>query len=138
MLKQSLFALIVVALAVTASQAQNPRVKSVRHENMDSQLSLGQLTPTPSMWFYQQEREQYMDPNLAVRRKAEFDTWQRKSRIASAKWYGYSASRPLASHTPFTYYYSPFWSGNTKLPYVWTPQEKPVVHVHSHDDYRGN
>jgi hypothetical protein len=155
MLKQGLMAIVLLAITAGAALAQNPKLRTARADNlgrtklpaanthttsdMDQQLSLGQLTPTPSMWFYQQELEQYLDPKMAVRRKAEFDASQRKMRIATAKWYGYSSSRPLASHTPFTYYYSPFWSGNTRLPFVWSAYQEPTtVVIESRDDYRGN
>jgi len=59
--------------------------------------SLGHITPTPEMWFYDQELRQRYSPALAVRRKAEFETDQRMRRMAAREWYGYSALRPAAN-----------------------------------------
>ena len=70
------------------------------------------LTQTPEMWFYEQERTRWENPQEAVRRKAEFRSAQRSQRIASAQWYGMSNSRPYASPTPLSGSYSPTWVSN--------------------------
>ena len=72
------------------------------------------LTQTPEMWFYEQERTHWENPQEAVRRKAEFRYSQRAQRMASAHWYGMSNSRPTANPTPLSGSYSPAWvSSNT-------------------------
>lgn len=83
------------------------------------QISLGELQPTPEMWFYEQHLQQRSDPWVAVRNRAEFRANQRERRIASREWYGYSASRPTASPTPYNDVYSPFWRGNGANPFAW-------------------
>jgi hypothetical protein len=77
------------------------------------------VSPTPEMWFYEQERTRHDDPKLAVRRRAEFKAAQRSSRIASLHWYGMSNSRPTASTTPWFSTYSPTWASNSADPYSW-------------------
>jgi hypothetical protein len=137
-MKRGLLALLFVALSAGVASAQNPRLRTEPQPAAPDQMSLGQLTPTPSMWFYQQDMENFMDPKMALRRRAEFTSWQRKMRIATRKWYGLSNARPSAAHTPFTYYYSPYWAGNSGHPLVWrAPYRTPVV-VESMDDYMGN
>jgi hypothetical protein len=71
------------------------------------------VTQTPEMWFYEQERSRWDDPQAAVRRNAEFRASQRAYRIASSRWYGMSNSRPAASPTPICGSYSPTWVSNS-------------------------
>lgn len=84
-------------------------------------MSLSQLTPTPDMWFYEQASKQYSDPKYLVRKKAEFDTWQRKMRLASCQWYGISNKRPTASVTPHVSgMYANTWVSNSVNPMQWS------------------
>jgi hypothetical protein len=88
--------------------------------------STGELTPTPEMWFYQQQMEMYLDPKMAVRRAAEFRAQQRANRLAAMKWFGLSNSRPRASVDPIHWDYSPGWtSNNPAYPYRWAGQGWP-------------
>lgn len=107
-----------VALAALAplAHAKNPRVLD---EESTGQMSLGELTPTPSMWLYQQQLAEYKDPQAAVRRRAEYIAAQRDQRIAARKWYGFSNSRPRANGTPFMGTYSPAWVGTINEPFQW-------------------
>lgn len=91
-------------------------------------LSPGELTPTPEMWFYEQERLQRENAKNAVREKAEFRSGQRERRIASRQWYGLSNSRPVAASDPFHGDYSPHWtSGNAMYPNRWNGATPAVV-----------
>jgi hypothetical protein len=101
----------------TALMAQEP-AKPAREIRRD--YSPGAASPTPEMWFYEQERSRYDDPKMAVRRKAEFRAAQRSNRIASQHWYGMSNSRPTVSTTPWFGTYSPTWSSNSADPYRWS------------------
>lgn len=83
-------------------------------------VSWGQLQPTAEMWLYEQTKTDYLDPKLAVRRKAEKKTAERQARIAAMKWYGMSNSRPVANPTPICGVYSPGWHANHYSPYRWT------------------
>ncbi|MDA7977258.1 MAG: hypothetical protein MPJ50_00650 [Pirellulales bacterium] len=96
----------ILMVAATAVNAQQPGSSG------QSSISMGELTPTPSMWFYQQQMQSYLNPALAVRRAAEQRAAERDARIAARKWFGYSNSRPMAAHTPFTNWSSPMWAGN--------------------------
>lgn len=90
-------------------------------------VSWGQLQPTAQMWLYEQEKQDYLDPKLAVRRKAAIKTAQRQARIASMKWYGMSNSRPYANPTPIMGMYSPSWTSSNYNPYRWSPYGYPLV-----------
>ncbi|MCA9206270.1 MAG: hypothetical protein KDA59_24625 [Planctomycetales bacterium] len=83
--------------------------------------------PTQEMWFYLQEMRRYDDPKQAVRRNAEFKAAQRRLRLETQKWYGYSASRPVAAAVPYMTSYSPRWVGQTGDPYRWIGGGVPRV-----------
>jgi hypothetical protein len=101
------------------SPYQSPSV--ITQEGSDSShISWGQLQPTASMWLYEQEKQDYLDPKLAVRRKAARKTAERQARIASMKWYGMSNSRPVANPTPFCGIYAPGWHANSYDSFRWT------------------
>ncbi|HEV3138362.1 MAG TPA: hypothetical protein VGZ26_10670 [Pirellulales bacterium] len=89
--------------------------------------SVGVLTPTPEMWFYEQERARHDDPKLTIRRRAELRGLGRQDRLASLKWYGLSNSRPNVSITPWFGSYSANWSSNTPDPMRWRPAPVPLV-----------
>lgn len=113
------FAFVLLASGASLARAQEPKDKAAPHPVLDREISLGELHPTPEMWFYQQEMRNYLDPKLAVRRRAEFRANQRQHRVASSQWFGQSKARPTASATPFTDSYSPSWVGNTGNPFNW-------------------
>ena len=46
------------------------------------------------MWFYEQSLREYNDPKTAVRAKADFRPGQRRRRMESMKWFGFSNFRP--------------------------------------------
>lgn len=98
---------------------QSPAVPT-EAESPSLHISWGQLQPTADMWLYEQEKQDSLDPKLAVRRKAAQKTAQRQARIASMKWYGMSNSRPYANPTPLCGLYSPGWHANRYSSYGWT------------------
>lgn len=108
-----------VVIAQTDLQAQDKTTNVTKPSVLDREISLGELEPTPEMWFYQQQMRNYLDPKLAVRRRAEFRGEQRQHRLASSAWFGQSKLRPSASGTPFTDSYSSSWVGNTGNPNNW-------------------
>ena len=93
--------------------------------------SAGLLSPTPEMWFYDQERIRHDDPKLAVRRRAELRGQQRQERLASQKWYGISNSRPTVSPTPWFAGYSDHWGSNSYDPLRWRMPAVPLVVMRS-------
>ncbi len=98
--------------------AQKPRAGNAR---LGNPISVGEVTPTPEMWFYQQYVQQYEDPKTAVREKAKQRAAQRGARIAARRWFGFSASRPQAGSDVVHGDYSPRWvSGNVNFPFRWS------------------
>jgi hypothetical protein len=101
-------------------------------------LSVGTLSPTPEMWFYEQMRQDLNNPEMIVRRRSEQAAAERKARIASRAWYGVSLARPSANVTPFTYHYSPSWASNTRHPFSWlAPQVAAPVVIEARRPYVG-
>ena len=92
-------------------------------------VTTGPVTPTPEMWFYEQERNRYLDPKAAVRRNAELKAEQRHLRLASSQWFGIYNSRPTVSATPWFGTYSPTWTSNTADPYRWRPLSQTTIVV---------
>lgn len=84
------------------------------------QLSHGTLQPTPEMWFYEQARQDYNNPELQSRIRGEKYAAERRARMAARAWYGMSNSRPTANVTPFMYHYSASWAGNSVNPFLWS------------------
>ena len=104
-------------LLAAPALAQGPADADIRIGNT---ISLGEVTPTPEMWFYQQTLLQYQDPKLAVRRKAEERSAQRRARIAARKWFGFSNTRPQAGADLVHGDYSPGWSSRSvNYPFRW-------------------
>jgi len=106
-----------VLLAAGTAPAANP---SDTHLGFRGGLSSGEVVQTPEMWFYEQYQRDYQDPHTMVRRNAEFRAEQRRNRLASLKWFGFSNSRPRASSDPYHNDYSPYWAGNNShYPFRW-------------------
>jgi len=96
-------------------------------------LSPGELKATPEMWFYEQSLRQYLDPKMAVRAKAEFQTEQRQRRLAARRWFGFSNARPRMSSDPYHWNQSPCWaSNNYAFPYLWQGVGGPYYVVQPH------
>src|SRR5262245_58056115 len=125
-MKMPFVALLLSFAVCSLAQAQQPITTTDRAATPTANTTAGingsTLSPsemTPEMWFYIQEQRRHDDPAQAVRRKAEYKADQRMTRIATAKWYGYSNSRPEASSTPTMGNYSPGWIGNAHNRYDW-------------------
>jgi hypothetical protein len=99
-----------LSLVLTAPlRAEKPTPSGL---GLGSVVSPGELKATPEMWFYEQAMQQYKDPQMAVRAKADFRAEQRQRRLECMKWFGFSNSRPRASSDPFNNDYSPGWVAN--------------------------
>jgi hypothetical protein len=107
--------------AATTQQGATPQqaVATNIQTHIPQSFSMGELAPTPEMWFYEQWRRQREDPKVAVRLNAEFQHRQRQRRMAAREWFGFSNSRPVASATPLMGSYSPTWRSNTSDPNQW-------------------
>jgi hypothetical protein len=116
---KSLLSAMLLPLVFTAvpALAEKPDTSSPRPP---SSISIGQVSPTPEMWFYEQYMLNYENPQMAVRERAHFQAMQRESRIASRQWYGFSNARPRAGADPIHGDYGPSWtSGNGYHPLRW-------------------
>ncbi|MBL9124318.1 MAG: hypothetical protein JNG90_11850 [Planctomycetaceae bacterium] len=128
-----LILLSILALAATApAAAQEVTIKPAptprQQKEKEQEISLGEITPTQEMWFYQQELKRAQDPKQAIRRRAEYRAAQRERRLASQEWYGVSPLRPNANITPWMGgSYSPGWSGNSRDSFRWSPATPVVV-----------
>jgi hypothetical protein len=128
---------ILLALSATAARAQTQAQKSnaatAAKTDQHSSFSLGDLKPTTDMWFYEQAKEQYDNPKVAVRKAAEFRAEQRQRRLETMHWFGLSNARPYASSDPIHTDYSPGWaSNNYYAPYRWVGAgDNAVMAVHS-------
>jgi hypothetical protein len=105
------------------------RTASEKDTEPARQTPWSRVVPTEAMWMYEQQKRDFLDPTLAMRRRAEHTAWQRRYRLASMQWYGFSNSRPSWNPTPFmTGTFSPSWSGNDYLDrYRWSTASPPVV-----------
>ncbi|HUT13859.1 MAG TPA: hypothetical protein VMY42_25445 [Thermoguttaceae bacterium] len=93
-------------------------------------ISPGEVIPTPEMWFYEQYQRDYLDPQMQVRKNAEYRAAQRQSRLAALRWFGLSNSRPRASSDPWHSDYSPSWtSNNSWFPSQWSGVGRPSIFV---------
>jgi len=107
---------LVIFGATAWGQAPN-----TRRDETPKTPSLGEITPTPDMWFFQQQMQQYQDPKAAVRAKAEARSEARDLRLTARRWFGLSNARPRANADPLHGDYSPQWtSNNTAYPDRWT------------------
>ncbi|MDY0165311.1 MAG: hypothetical protein RBS80_02145 [Thermoguttaceae bacterium] len=126
MRKMTVFSCLLLAMATGTAWAERP--DSVQRSRSENRIAVGELNPTPEMWFYEQYQQQYDDPSIAVRNKAEFRAAQRQSRLAAMRWYGLSNSRPHAASDPFHGDYSPKWtSNNGHYSDRWMGRSSPLV-----------
>ncbi len=118
--------LVLTTMPVSAeNNGENDGIFSV-----NASLSSGELKPTPEMWFYEQQQQQYEDPKAAVRRNAERKTSQRQARLAAMKWFGFSNMRPQCTITPGFDDWSPVWrSNNTYFGSRWNGIGCPWISV---------
>ncbi len=118
MKRLALFVVCLPLVSATIAVAQEPI--PARVDARRDGLSVGDVSPTPEMWFYAQEQKRYEDPKMAVRRNAEFDGAQRQARLNARRWFGYSNIRPTADPIPTMGDYSAHWTSNGYMPEQWS------------------
>lgn len=79
------------------------------------------------LWSYIQEQKKLEDPRYQVYLRAAQKAEQRNRRLATAKWFGYSNTRPVASTIPIMGTYSPTWVGNSWNSFHWSGVAHPPV-----------
>jgi hypothetical protein len=97
---------MLLVLTVAVARAEKPSTAAM---GAGPVVSSGELKATPEMWFYEQSMRQYKDPKVAVREKAAFRDEQRRHRLETMKWFGFSNARPRASSDPFHGDYASGW-----------------------------
>ena len=123
-MKKLIFGVALNLVIVAVANAQKPvtadkitRLPPTWQENRP--VSSGELTPTPEMWFYEQERRRWEDPMTIVRARAQEKTAERRARLAAMAWYGMSNSRPNVSIDPTDSVYAQHWRSNGYQPSEW-------------------
>ena len=125
---QAILLFAVCLLITTTARGQTIEGDGTNLVPIDPQIT-GSVTLTPDMWLYLHEQQRQDDPQLIVRRKAEWKAAARRNRIAARSWFGYSAARPRTNPTPWTSEYSAVWVGNGPNPLQWLGAGNPIVAV---------
>jgi hypothetical protein len=133
MRKRYFLGLALTLVLGAAAQAQEPQAalatatpRATLQAPLPADHPIPQQPPlTPELWFYSQELRRHDDPAQAVRRKAEIKADQRMSRIAAAKWFGFSNARPHAWGLPFVSASSPHWPGSGLERHYWAAASYP-------------
>jgi len=109
--------LLSVSLIFTAVNGYVPHTSSnLQHtENAPKNFAaIPSLTPKDWIQFQLKQLQQPRQRNAreTVTRNAQLRGAERRRRLATLKAYGYSKSRPVVAHTPFTSFYAPHWIGS--------------------------
>ena len=128
-MKKTHLATLSLTVLIWSLSAAGTLAQSAADKGRDENSLAGVPTLTPEMWFYQQQMRRYEDPQVAIRRKAEFRAEQRQQRLASMRWYGLSNMRPHVHPMPWFSTYSPTWVGGGWNPNHWTPNRRSVIYV---------
>lgn len=80
---------------------------------------------TPEMRAYLEELQRRDVPKQNARRAAMLKAEQRRMRLASQAWYGYSNLRPIANPFPIMSSYSPHWAGSYN-DFTWYGATTPI------------
>jgi len=113
------FAIVALPMLAVAQQPVSPS-HNARPSYSPSVSKSTEVTGTPEMWFYEQERLRYEDPNTIARARAEYEANQRQARMAALKWYGMSNSRPQAGTDVNNGVFAPKWTGNMAFGNDWS------------------
>jgi hypothetical protein len=85
---------------------------------------------TPEMRAYLDELQRRDEPKQNAIRAAMAKAEQRRARLASQAWYGYSNLRPVANPFPITASYSPHWAGSYN-DFIWYGATAPIYYEQS-------
>jgi len=86
------------------------------------QVSPSDLPPPdvdPDTWAHLQRMRRYENPRQMARMKAAEEAQQRRARLNSQRWYGYSPLRPIVGATPTMGNYYPIWNTDVRRPLRW-------------------
>lgn len=113
------------ASGVVGAQERVPQQHTAQELKAASTKEFQDLSPTTSMsaetWVYLQEYRKQEDPQTLIFRRAQQKAENRRRRLESLAWYGYSNSRPTVNPVPMmSGSYSPGWTGNSYDPFRWS------------------
>ncbi|WP_425398111.1 hypothetical protein [Aeoliella sp.] len=111
------FALLIVSLAAVPAAAQ---------QFGNEVAAETEVTEESSSW-YGETSPQAITPRMIIQQKAQMRAYQRMARMESMKWYGMSASRPLANAVPFSGVPSPRYQMPGGRPFAWYPYPSSTV-----------
>ncbi|MCO6045381.1 hypothetical protein NG895_15840 [Aeoliella sp. ICT_H6.2] len=111
-------ALSLVSLAAVPAAAQ---------QFGDAISSESQMVEESSSWYGENTSPQPVTPRMIIQQKAQMRAFQRMARMESMKWYGMSASRPLANAVPFSGVPSPRYQMPGGRPFAWYPYPSSTV-----------
>jgi hypothetical protein len=118
--------LFIAGIAVATLLAGN--IASAQEKSV-VKVAPGQERPadalTPEMRAYLDELQRRDDPKQNAIRAAMVKAEQRRARLASQAWYGYSNLRPIANPFPITSSYSPHWAGSYN-DFIWYGSTTPL------------
>ena len=110
---------VILACSILSAQDVGKISQPAQTKRVENGVVVDDVAQSETMWFYLHDLRRYDDPQMIIRRKAERKADQRRLRLASQKWFGYSAGRPTACSTPWTGVYSASWVGNGRDPFHW-------------------
>jgi hypothetical protein len=112
----------VISVLVTAAViARAQDAEAVNPPANQGQVSPSDLPPDihPDTWAHLQRMRRYENPRQMARLKAAEEAQQRRARLNSQRWYGYSPLRPIVGATPTMGNYYPIWNTDVPRPFRW-------------------
>ena len=108
-MKHLLLTLVAVGLAATSVAAQDP---------LESGPSADAAAERSPEYYMLKMMERYDDPKQMIQRRAAQKAADRRGRLASQKWYGFSPSRPMVNPA-YGLQGGQQWIGNGWNPHQW-------------------
>ena len=107
---------VTAAVMVQAQDAEAPPTPPA-----GAQVSPSDLPPAvdPDTWAHLQRMRRYDSPRQMARMKAAEEAQQRRARLSSQRWYGYTPLRPIVGATPTMGNYYPIWNTDVPRPLRW-------------------
>lgn len=97
--------------------ADNPFGTQVNAPQGTAPESTGKLSSSPSDKY--RSFQQAMDAKGLVQRNATIRASQRRHRLATRKWFGYSNLRPITAAGPYMTHYARTWTSHPRTRYHW-------------------
>ncbi len=118
-MRRFLLALFVLTISAGSLLAQESAFRFVNEPFAEENRVEANADDEGSSSEYRSSYADGTDTKSLVQKNAIFRADQRRRRIASRKWFGYSNSRPIVAAGPYMTAYSPAWAGNPWTSYYW-------------------